>query len=73
LWLPHLEEYCERTGTPCRGVSNGQIKKFIAGRGGASLEAVSASVKARGYEPANDSEAIAIALLLFAEAEHVAA
>ena len=70
LWLPHLEEFCEHTDTPFRGVSAGQIKKFIAGHGGASKEAVAAAIRKLGYAPANDSEAVVVALLLFAEAGH---
>jgi hypothetical protein len=68
-WLPHLKEFCEHTDTSLLGISNGQIKKFIAGRGSASMEAVTAAIRKLGYAPANDSEAAATALLLFAEHE----
>ena len=43
----------------------GTIKRFISGAGNASKDAVIAAVKARGYAPADDNEADAIAILLF--------
>ena len=44
----------------------GTIKRFITGKGNADKEAVMAAVRARGFHPADDNEADAIAILLWA-------
>jgi len=44
----------------------GTIKRFIAGKGNADKAAVIEAVRARGYHPADDNEADAIAILLWA-------
>ena len=44
----------------------GTIKRFATGRGNADKAAMMAAVTARGFAPADDNEADAIALLLWA-------
>jgi Holliday junction resolvasome RuvABC endonuclease subunit len=41
----------------------GAIKRHVTGRGNADKEAVIAAVRARGFTPADDNEADALALL----------
>ncbi|MCX8006193.1 MAG: hypothetical protein N2688_14785, partial [Burkholderiaceae bacterium] len=48
------------------GVPVGTIKRFATGRGNADKAAMIAAVRARGFAPADDNEADAIALLLWA-------
>jgi hypothetical protein len=43
----------------------GVIKRFIAGRGNAGKDAVIDAVRERGFHPADDNEADAIAILLW--------
>ena len=49
-----------------QGVPVGTIKRFITGKGNADKAAVIDAVRARGYSPADDNEADAIAILLWA-------
>jgi hypothetical protein len=44
----------------------GTTKRFIAGTGAADKQAVIAAIRARGFAPADDNEADAIAILLWA-------
>jgi Holliday junction resolvasome RuvABC endonuclease subunit len=44
----------------------GTIKKYIAGKGNADKPAVINAIRARGFNPADDNEADAIAILLWA-------
>ena len=44
----------------------GTIKRFIAGKGNADKAAVIAAVRERGFSPADDNEADALAILLWA-------
>jgi hypothetical protein len=66
-WLPHLQEFAERAGVPIRSAKAGAVKKHAANTGSASKEAVLAAIEAMGYQPGNEDEAMAIALLLLAE------
>jgi Holliday junction resolvasome RuvABC endonuclease subunit len=60
-----LTSWCEQRGT-YQGVPVGTIKRFIAGKGNADKQAVIEAIRARGYQPADDNEADAIAILLWA-------
>jgi Holliday junction resolvasome RuvABC endonuclease subunit len=51
---------------PYQGVPVGTIKKHATGRGNADKQAMVAAARARGFSPADDNEADAIALLLWA-------
>jgi len=48
------------------GVPVGTIKRFATGRGNADKAAVISAMQARGFHPADDNEADALALLLWA-------
>jgi hypothetical protein len=61
-----LTAWAELRGVPYQGVPVGTIKKHATGKGNAPKEAMIAAARARGYSPADDNEADAIALLLWA-------
>jgi hypothetical protein len=61
-----LTAWAELRGVPYEGVPVGTIKRFITGKGNADKQAVIAAVKAQGFSPADDNEADAIAILLWA-------
>jgi Holliday junction resolvasome RuvABC endonuclease subunit len=65
-FLAHLAAWCEQKRMPYQGVPVGTIKRHVAGKGNADKQAVIAAVKARGFAPADDNEADAVALLLWA-------
>lgn len=65
-FLATLTAWCEQQVIPYQGVPVATIKRFIAGRGNADKTAVIAAVRARGFNPADDNEADAIAALLWA-------
>ena len=65
-WLAILTAWCEHHGIAYQGVPVGTIKRFIAGKGNADKAAVIAAIRARGFHPADDNEADAIAILLWA-------
>jgi hypothetical protein len=69
-FLGALTSWCEEHEIPYQGVPVGDIKRHVTGRGNADKAAVMAAVRARGFAPADDNEADAIAILLWAiEAE----
>jgi hypothetical protein len=70
-WLAILTAWCEHHGIAYEGVPVGTIKRHIAGKGNADKAAVIAAVKALGFDPQDDNEADALALLLWA-LEHLA-
>ncbi len=57
-----LTAWCEEHLVACQGVPVGTIRRFIAGKGNASELAQAV----RGFAPADDNEADAIAILLWA-------
>ena len=61
-----LSAWCEHHGIPYEGVPVGTIKRFATGKGNADKAAMVAAMKARGFNPADDNEADALALLLWA-------
>ena len=65
-WLAILTAWCDHHGIAYQGVPVGTIKKFITGKGNADKQAVIDAVHARGFSPADDNEADAIAILLWA-------
>ena len=62
-FLAHLTAWAEMFKIPYRGVPVGTIKRHVTGRGNADKEAVIAAVRALGFDPADDNEADALALL----------
>jgi len=65
-FMAHLTAWCEHHQIPYQGVPVGTIKKHTTGKGNADKEAIIAVVRARGFFPADDNEADALALLLWA-------
>jgi Holliday junction resolvasome RuvABC endonuclease subunit len=62
-FLAHLTAWAEANKIPYVGVPVGTIKRHIAGKGNADKEAVIVAVRALGFDPADDNEADALALL----------
>lgn len=65
-FLAHLSSWCEAEMVAYQGVPVGTIKRFIAGKGNADKQAVIAAVRARGFDPVDDNEADALAILVWA-------
>lgn len=65
-FLATLTAWCEREGVAYQGVPVGTIKRFATGKGNAGKDAVLAAMRQRGFLPADDNEADAIAILLWA-------
>lgn len=61
-----IQLFCADHGLGYRGVHVGTLKKFMTGRGNAEKSEMIAAVKARGFEPQDDNEADAIAIMLWA-------
>lgn len=58
-----LTAWAELRGVPYEGVPVGTIKRHATGKGNASKDIVIDAVRARGFSPADDNEADALALL----------
>ncbi|MDH5528177.1 MAG: hypothetical protein OEY97_12815 [Nitrospirota bacterium] len=65
-FMGQLTAWCELRNVAYQGVPVGTIKKHATGKGNAGKAAVIAAVRERGFVPADDNEADAIALLLWA-------
>jgi len=65
LWAI-LCEWCEQHTIPMKGLAVGTIKKHVTGKGTAKKGAMIAAMKARGFEPEDDNEADALAILSLA-------
>ena len=65
-FMGQLTAWCELREVPYQGVPVGTIKKHATGKGNAGKGQVIAAVRGRGHAPADDNEADAIALLLWA-------
>jgi Holliday junction resolvasome RuvABC endonuclease subunit len=68
--LATLTAWCEQHSIAYQSVPVGTIKRFITGKGNANKQAVIDAVRARGFRPADDNEADAIAILLWAIETH---
>jgi hypothetical protein len=64
--MAHLTAFCEENKIPYEGVPVGTIKKNATGKGNADKAAMIAAMKAKGFNPKDDNEADALALLLYA-------
>jgi hypothetical protein len=62
-FLAHLTAWAEANKIPYAGVPVGTIKRHATCRGNADKEAVVAAVRALGFDPVDDNEADALALL----------
>ena len=69
-FLATLTAWCEHHQIPYQGVPVGTIKKHATGKGNANKDEMIASARARGFLPADDNEADALALLYWAIAQH---
>ncbi len=61
-----LTAWAELRGVPYQGVPVGTIKRHATGKGNANKDAMIAAARARGFSPADDNEADAIAILHWA-------
>jgi len=61
-----LTAWAELRGIPYAGTPVGTIKRHFTGKGNAPKQAMIDAARARGFSPADDNEADAIALLLWA-------
>ena len=61
-----LTAWAELRGIPYQGVPVGTIKRHATGKGNADKVAMIAAARARGFSPADDNEADAIAILHWA-------
>ncbi|PTN01254.1 hypothetical protein C8N32_11544 [Rhodovulum imhoffii] len=64
--LATLTAWAETAGVPYQGVPVGTIKRHATDKGNAPKEAMIAAARARGFSPADDNEADAIAILFWA-------
>ncbi|ALI55991.1 Holliday junction resolvasome RuvABC endonuclease subunit [Celeribacter marinus] len=64
--LAVLTSWGELRGVPYQGVPVGTIKRHATGKGNSNKQAMVAAARARGFSPADDNEADAIAILLWA-------
>jgi hypothetical protein len=65
-FLAALTAWGEQQGIAYQGVPVGTIKRFATGKGNSDKQTMIASIRGRGFEPADDNEADAIAILLWA-------
>ncbi len=65
-FLGHLAAWCESNGLPYQGVPVATIKRSATGRGNAGKEEVIGAMRRLGFNPGDDNEADALALLQFA-------
>lgn len=61
-----LTTWAELRGIPYEGVPVGTIKRHATGKGNADKARMISAMRARGFSPADDNEADAIAILLWA-------
>ena len=64
--LATLTAWCEQRAIAYQGVPVGTIKRHVTGKGNADKAAVVAAIRARGFNPTDDNEADALAILLWA-------
>jgi Holliday junction resolvasome RuvABC endonuclease subunit len=62
-FLAHLTAWGEANKIPYRGIPVATIKRHVTGRGNVDKTAVIVAVRALGFDPADDNEADALALL----------
>lgn len=65
-FLAHLTAWCEHHHVAYEGVPVGTIKRHATGKGNANKAAMILAVKNLGYDPVDDNEADALALLHWA-------
>ncbi|MDM7458583.1 MAG: hypothetical protein P3W94_004360 [Paracoccus sp. (in: a-proteobacteria)] len=65
-WLAILDVWCEQNSIFHQGVPIGTIRRHATGKGNAPKKVMIAAARARGFSPADDNEADAIAILHWA-------
>jgi len=65
-FMAHLTAWCEHHAIPYQGVPVGTIKKHATGKGNATKAAMLDAMRDQGFQPEDDNEADALALLLWA-------
>lgn len=65
-FLAHLTAWCEQNKVPYEGATVQAIKIAVTGKGNSNKEAVITAVVRMGYDPKDDNEADAIALMTWA-------
>lgn len=70
-FLAVLTSWCEHREVPYHGVPVGTIKRHIAGKGNACKDDVIAALRALGFDPEDDNEADALAVLHWALANGI--
>lgn len=68
----HLLAWCEENSIPYRGVEVAAIKKHVTGKGNANKMAMIDAMRKRGYDPVDDNEADALAILSYARHQRAA-
>jgi len=68
-FLAHVTAWCEHHQIPYEAVPVGTIKRHATGKGNANKDAMIAAMQERGFDPSDDNEADALALLGWAR-EH---
>lgn len=68
-FMATLTSWCEAQKIPYQGVPVGTIKKHATGKGNASKEEMIAAARAKGFNPTDDNQADALALLDWAMTE----
>lgn len=63
-YLAHLQSWCVEHEIENQGVPVGEIKKSWTGRGNAKKDEMIVEARRRGFDPADDNEADAIAILV---------
>jgi len=69
-FLAHLSAWCELKHIPYQGVPVGTIKRHATGKGNAGKDAVIAAMRSKGFNPEDDNEADALAILTWAIDTH---
>jgi Holliday junction resolvasome RuvABC endonuclease subunit len=62
-FLAHLSAWCELNRIPYQGVPVGTIKRHATGKGNAGKDLVIAAMRAKSFNPEDDNEADALAIL----------
>jgi len=62
-FLGHLSAWCESNGVPYQGIPVATIKRSATGRGNAGKDDVIRAMRSLGFNPGDDNEADALALL----------
>lgn len=62
-FLAEVTAFCEDNAIPCKGEPVGTIKKHATGKGNTKKDGMIAAAKSWGFNPGDDNEADALALL----------